>query len=449
MDRVFKSGASATPPSPPSSPSVGYAVGGDPGLGTPATKPGPYWYHMITESLRRLLVASGLTPDHTNLDQVTLAVQELIRQAAGDYKASVRVATTANITALNGGAPNTLDGVALVASDRILVKDQTTASQNGIYVVTNLGTGANGTWSRAGDADSALELNSGAIVTVEEGTSNADSQWMLTTSNPITLGSTALTFAKPSGGAQYKDIQSITSSVAANALTLGLNPTTLDFRSASLTSGVPNTRSNGAAISLVVPSGATLGTVSGQAARLVLIAIDNAGTMELAVVNLTGGNNLDETTLISTTAISAGATAANVIYSTTARSSVPFRVVGFIDITETTAGTWASDATTKQGMGGQAMTAMQSLGFGQTWQTVTRNNGVTYYNTTGKPILLIFGQSSASPGSFTLVVNGVTLPQIFGWSTGSAMGGGSIIIPVGASYSINCPVGTAACAELR
>lgn len=202
MDRVFKSGASATPPAPPVSPSVGYAIGGDPGTGTPATKPGAYWYHMITESLRRLLVASGLTPDHTNLDQVTLAVQELIRQAAGDYKASVRVATTANITALNGGAPNTLDGVTLVAGDRILVKDQTTASQNGLYVVTTLGTGANGTWGRAGDADAAGELTSGAVVAVEEGSANADSQWMLVTDGVITIGTTSLVFVRQGGAGQ-------------------------------------------------------------------------------------------------------------------------------------------------------------------------------------------------------------------------------------------------------
>ncbi|PQA78678.1 hypothetical protein [Rhodoferax sp. TS-BS-61-7] len=196
MDRVFKSGASATPPAPPVSPSVGYPIGGDPGTGTPATKPGAYWYHMITESLRRLLVASGLTPDHTNLDQVTLAVQEMIRQAAGDYKPSVRAATTANIAALNGGAPNTLDGVTLVAGDRILVKDQTTASQNGLYVITTLGTGANGTWTRAADADATGELTSGAVVAVEEGSFNIDTQWILVTDGVITIGTTPLTFVK-------------------------------------------------------------------------------------------------------------------------------------------------------------------------------------------------------------------------------------------------------------
>lgn len=195
MDQAYKSGASATPPTPPASPSLGYATGGNPSTGTPATTPGPYWYHMITESLRRLLVKAGKTPDHTNLDLVTEAVQELIRQSAGDYKASVRVATTANISSLNGGAPGTLDGVTLLAGDRILVKDQSVGSQNGIYVVTILGTGSDGTWTRPGDADTAGELNSGAVISVEEG-SNADTQWMLITDGAIVLGTTALVFVK-------------------------------------------------------------------------------------------------------------------------------------------------------------------------------------------------------------------------------------------------------------
>jgi hypothetical protein len=117
--------------------------------------------------------------------------------AAGiDWKASVRAATTANITTLAGGAPNTLDGVTLAANDRILVKDQTTGSQNGIYTVTTLGTGANGTWTRASDADTSAEVTSGIATFVEEGTVNADTGWTLTTNNPITLGTTSLVFTQ-------------------------------------------------------------------------------------------------------------------------------------------------------------------------------------------------------------------------------------------------------------
>lgn len=82
MDRVFESGASASPPAAPASPSSGYASAGNPGSATPATKPGPYWYHMMTEEVRGVLVAAGLTPDHTNLTQLAAAVQALASAAA-------------------------------------------------------------------------------------------------------------------------------------------------------------------------------------------------------------------------------------------------------------------------------------------------------------------------------------------------------------------------------
>lgn len=101
------------------------------------------------------------------------------------FKTPVRVATTANIT-LSG--TQTVDGVALSAGDRVLVKDQTTGSANGIYVV------AAGAWSRAADADSATELPPGSIVPVQEGSTQADRLYMLTTNGPITLGTTALVF---------------------------------------------------------------------------------------------------------------------------------------------------------------------------------------------------------------------------------------------------------------
>ncbi len=231
-----------------------------------------------------------------------------------------------------------------------------------------------------------------------------------------------------------KQLQSITATVASNALTLGLNPTSLDFRSSSLTSGVPNTLTVGAAISLVVPSGATLGTVSATAARLALLAIDNGGTVELAVVNLAGGNNLDETTLISTTAISAAATARNVIYSTTARTNVPFRVVGFVDITEATAGTWATSPTVIQGQGGQAMAAMSSLGYGQTWRDLTgsRALGTTYYNTTGRPILVNVNVNTViNNGTFNITVDGVVAAQTTIYSENQCL---SAIVPNGATY---------------
>ena len=75
MDRVYESNAAASPPSPPATPSSGYPTAGDPANGIPATKPGDYWYHMITESLVRIIEAAGLTPDHTDLDQLLSALK--------------------------------------------------------------------------------------------------------------------------------------------------------------------------------------------------------------------------------------------------------------------------------------------------------------------------------------------------------------------------------------
>jgi hypothetical protein len=198
MDRSFASGAAGSPPSYPGSPSIGYPTAGNPSLAVPATKPGPWWYYMINEELRAVLVAAGITPDGSNTTQLLQAIQALI--ASGTIKIPVRAASTANIATLAGGAPNTLDGVTLAASDRLLLKDQSTGSQNGLYVVTTLGTGANGTWTRATDADGAGELMAGTLVTVQEGTTYADSIWELSTDGALTIGTTALTFTR-------KDVQ--------------------------------------------------------------------------------------------------------------------------------------------------------------------------------------------------------------------------------------------------
>lgn len=74
MDRAFLSGASVSAPTPPASPSIGYATEGNSGTGTPATKPGPWWYHMMTEELRALVVAAGLTPSQSDLTQLLQAL---------------------------------------------------------------------------------------------------------------------------------------------------------------------------------------------------------------------------------------------------------------------------------------------------------------------------------------------------------------------------------------
>ena len=130
-----------------------------------------------------------------------------------DVKASVRVATTANlsgsynngngtITASSNGAIS-VDGVTLSVNDRVLVKDQTTQTQNGFYKVTATGSGgAAFVLTRTPDADAASELTGGAFTFVEEGTANADNGYVLTTNGTPTLGTTNITFEQFSGAGQ-------------------------------------------------------------------------------------------------------------------------------------------------------------------------------------------------------------------------------------------------------
>jgi phage-related tail fiber protein len=126
-------------------------------------------------------------------DAATKAYVDATKQGL-DVKDSVRAATTGNIT-LSG--TQTVDGVSLVAGDRVLVKDQTTGSANGIYVVVS-----GGAWTRATDFDTSAKVTSGAFTFVEQGTANADSGWVLTTDGAVTLGTTALAFTQFSGAGQ-------------------------------------------------------------------------------------------------------------------------------------------------------------------------------------------------------------------------------------------------------
>ena len=140
-----------------------------------------------------------------------------------DTKFSVRAATTANIT-LSG--TQTIDGVAVIAGDRVLVKNQSTGSQNGIYVV------AGGAWSRAADADTSAEVTSGLFTFVSEGTVNASSGWVLTTPDPITLGTTSLTFTQFSGAGQIVDGAGLSKS--GNTLSVNVDDVSIEINSDAL-----------------------------------------------------------------------------------------------------------------------------------------------------------------------------------------------------------------------
>lgn len=153
--------------------------------------------------------------------------------------------------------------------------------------------------------------------------------------------------ANPTGSSQVNNL-AVAGSVAANAMTIAIktqanadpsapSPVVVGMRSATITSGVYNARSITSALSIVIPSGQTMGQQNGVAAFIYVYLIDNAGTLELAV----SGSIYPENQLVSTSAVS-GASTATGIYSTTARSNVPLRLVGRITNTQATAGTWAT-----------------------------------------------------------------------------------------------------------
>jgi hypothetical protein len=199
-------------------------------------------------------------------------------------------------------------------------------------------------------------------------------------------------------------IQSIGATASSGVLTVTLNPTLLDFRSTTLTNGSATTVSLAAQASLTIAATDSFGLVTAYGnQRIAILAINNAGTIELAASALYGGVSLDETGVITTAAT---ATTATAIKASAVRTGVAYRVIGFVDATFTTAVGWGSP-TLIQGQGGEALSAMSSLGYGQTWQSVTgsRAAGTTYYNTTGKPIIVSFNiatSGSSAVGSFAV-----------------------------------------------
>lgn len=154
-------------------------------------------------------------------DVVTKAYADALAQGY-KWKDPVRAATTGNIT-LSG--VQTIDGVSVIAGDRVLVKAQSTGSANGIYLA------ASGSWTRATDFDAASELV-GASCFVSEGSTLGNSVWVMTTDAPITIGTTSLVFVQTNGGASYTAGNGITISAGVIAV-----DTAITARKASATIG--------------------------------------------------------------------------------------------------------------------------------------------------------------------------------------------------------------------
>ncbi len=154
----------------------------------PATPPEALYYW--NNGTKKLRVYNGTEWQNFATEAYVDAVAQGL-----DVKASVRAATTANV-ALTG--TQTIDGVTLAADNRVLVKDQTDATENGIYLVKA------DAWVRTADADSSADLNPGAFVFVEEGTVGADTGWVMTADAPFALDTDDCTWTQFSGAGQIE-----------------------------------------------------------------------------------------------------------------------------------------------------------------------------------------------------------------------------------------------------
>lgn len=201
-----------------------------------------------------------------------------------DVKLSVKAATTANITL---SATQTIDGVALVANDRCLVKNQTLSQENGIYIVQS------GAWTRATDNDSSTDYHGGCYTFVEQGTANADSGWVVTTDGTITVGTTPVTWVQFSGAGQVIagagllktantiDIQATNVSIAVAADSIGV---AFDSTAANVelgTNGIRIKRGTSAQVMVANAAGDPVPvTMSGDA------TITNAGVISVNATNV-------------------------------------------------------------------------------------------------------------------------------------------------------------------
>ena len=226
-----------------------------------------------------------------------------------DIKASCRAATAANVT-LSGGTPDVLDSINLVVGDRILVKDQSTGSQNGIYVVQTVGTGSNGTWVRANDFNATNKISSGIIVYIEEGTVYGDRVYSLTTDNPITLGSTSLVWSLISSagggttpGGSSGHIQFNSSSVFTGSANLTFDGSNVDLSgyidAANLRVGasgntISSTDTNGNI--LLTPNGTGVILANANVTAPVFISNVGPGTAPFVIASTTQVANLNVAT---------------------------------------------------------------------------------------------------------------------------------------------------------
>jgi len=232
-----------------------------------------------------------------------------------DVKASVRYASTANIagtydngagtiTAGSNGALS-IDGQTPSTNDRVLLKDQSDAVQNGLYRVTTVGDGSSAyVLTRTPDGDEAIEITGGAFVFVEEGTANADNGYVFTHNGTPTLGSTNITVAQFSGAGQISAGDALLKT--GNTLDVRVDGTTIEVTSDALnvvdggidTQHLANDAVTTAKITDLNVTAAKLANTLDLSGKSVTLASGEISNSELAnsIINVTtdsGNNDID------------------------------------------------------------------------------------------------------------------------------------------------------------
>lgn len=225
------------------------------------------------------LVEQNPHPQYTTDAEVAALIAAEINKLDG--KQSVRVATTTSII-LSG--LQTIDGVALVAGDRVLVKCQSAAKDNGIYVV------AVGAWFRSTDADISIDVTPGLFVSVDQGTANANSIWQLVTNAPITLGTTGLVFEMFAGksGVAANTYRSLTVNARGQVIG-GANPNTLagyELVDQIVSQSATAFTSAGTALAYTLTPSMALGALYANTRYRIKFHTANSGASTLAVSGL-------------------------------------------------------------------------------------------------------------------------------------------------------------------